>query len=65
MAHAGWVVSLEQAMKVWAKTWAENAADLIDSPADFASGFVCGVGFLAVVNVGVFWLDYYLQQRPF
>jgi hypothetical protein len=54
-----------EAVSTWAKTWAENAADWIDNRADFAGGFVAGVAAMAVVNVGFFWLDYYLQRRPF
>ena len=52
-----------EAVTVWRKTWAENAADWIDSRADFAGGFACGVAFLAVVNVAFFWLDYYMMRR--
>ena len=50
-------------MTTWAKTWAENAADWIDSRADFAGGFVAGVALLAVCNVAFIWLDYYMMRR--
>ena len=65
MVNAGRTVQVGEAVSIWAKTWAENAADWIDSRADFAGGFVAGVAAMAVVNVGFFWLDYYLQRRPF